>query len=463
MKRVPVILTGVVYPRKETSMDINRFMAGLIRRNPGQLEFHQAVYEVADKVLPFMKTNKKYLNQSILERMTVPDRIIIFRVCWEDDKGNIRVNKGYRVQFNNAIGPYKGGLRFDKTVNLSILKFLGFDQTFKNALTTLPMGGAKGGADFNPKGKSDREVMRFCQAFMTELYRHIGRNVDIPAGDIGCGTREISYLFGQYKRLTNEFTGVLTGKGLAFGGSPIRTEASGYGCVYFAEQMLAREQQSLKGKVCLVSGAGNVAQHTVEKLVDVGAKVVTMSDSLGFIYDPSGITREKLKFIMDLKNNKRGHISEYAKKFSCKYYEGLKPWKIRCDAVFPCATQNEISEKDARILLKNGCKLVCEGANMPSELNAVRLFQHARIFYAPSKAANAGGVAVSGLEMTQNSMRLTWTREEVEERLKEIMMKIHEQCIEYGKDKDGYVDYAKGASIAAFIKVSDAMLAYGIV
>lgn len=444
-------------------MDLNRFMAGLIRRNPGQTEFHQAVYEAADKVLPFMKTNKKYLKQSILERMTVPDRIIIFRVCWEDDKGNIRVNKGFRVQFSNAIGPYKGGLRFDRSVNLSILKFLGFEQVFKNALTTLPMGGAKGGADFNPKGKSDREVMRFCHAFMTELHRHIGRNVDIPAGDIGCGTREISYLFGQYKRLTNEFTGVLTGKGLAFGGSPIRIEATGYGCVYFAEEMLARKKQALEGKKCVVSGSGNVAQYTVEKLIKVGAKVVTMSDSTGFIYDSEGITLEKLKFIMDVKNNKRGHISEYAKKFSCKFYEGMKPWKVSCDAAFPCATQNEISEKDARMLVKNGCILVCEGSNMPCELNATKVFEQAKILYAPGKAANAGGVAVSGLEMTQNSMRLTWTRDEVDERLREIMKRIHEQCVQYGKDKDGHVDYVRGANIAGFIKVSDAMLAYGIV
>ncbi len=443
-------------------MTLDKFMQGLIRRNPAQPEFHQAVEEVARSVLPFMKTDHRYEKVSVLERMTEPDRIIIFRVCWEDDDGCVRVNRGYRVQFNNAIGPYKGGLRFDKSVNLSVLKFLGFEQTFKNALTTLPMGGAKGGSDFNPKGKSDGEIMRFCHAFMAELYRHIGPNIDIPAGDMGCGAREISYLFGQYKRLSNEFTGTMTGKGLSFGGSPIRTEATGYGSVYFAKEMLAMQGESIEGKRCVVSGAGNVSQFTVQKLIEFGAKVVTLSDRTGFIYDPKGINLEKLTYVIDLKTNRRGKISEYAKEFGCEFYAGKKPWDIVCDMAFPSATQNEIDKNDAESLIKNGCQLVCEGANMPTSLEGIKLFQEAKIMYAPGKAANAGGVAISGLEMTQNSMHLTWEREEIDTRLQKIMHDIHQQCVEYGKE-NGFIDYVKGANIAGFKKVSDALLAYGII
>ncbi|VAX35968.1 NADP-specific glutamate dehydrogenase [hydrothermal vent metagenome] len=444
-------------------MHIDKFMEGLIRRNPAQPEFHQAVEEVARCVLPFMKADKRYKKVSMLERMTEPDRIIIFRVSWEDDEGCVRANRGYRVQFNNAIGPYKGGLRFDGSVNLSVLKFLGFEQTFKNALTTLPMGGAKGGSNFNPKGKTDGEIMRFCQSFMTELSRHIGKNVDIPAGDIGCGSREISYLFGQYKRIKNEFTGTVTGKGLSFGGSPIRTEATGYGSVYFAREMLARQEESLEGKICLVSGAGNVSQFTAQKLIELGAKVVTLSDRSGFIYDPEGLTPEKLAYVMDLKTNRHGQLGEYTKEFGGEFYAGKKPWNVSCDLAFPSATQNEIHKEDAKNLIKNGCKLVCEGANMPTTLEGVRCFQEAQILYAPGKAANAGGVAISGLEMTQNSMRLTWSREEVDMRLQEIMRRIHAQCVEYGNGLNDYVDYVKGANIAGFVKVSEALLAYGIV
>jgi len=444
-------------------MELETFMSGFERRNPGQKEFYQAVYEFSESVLPYMETNPRFENTSILERMTEPQRIIIFRVCWEDDMHRTRVNRGFRVQFNNSIGPYKGGLRFDKSVNLSILKFLGFDQTFKNALTGLPMGGAKGGSNFNPKGKSECEIMRFCQSFMTELYRHIGKNMDIPAGDIGCGAREVGYLFGQYKRIKNVFTGTMTGKGLAFGGSPIRTEATGYGSVYFAREMLnAQSKETLEGQVCLVSGSGNVAQYTAEKLIDLGAKVVTLSDTSGFIYEREGITKEKLEFIIDLKTNKHGSLEEYAKEYGCKFYSGEKPWAIDCDMAFPSATQNEILEEDARNLLKNGCRLVCEGANMPTELRAAKLFREAKILYAPSKAANAGGVAISGLEMTQNSIRMTWPREEVDQKLQEIIKHIHEQCVEYGSESD-HVDHVKGANIAGFKKVSDAMLAYGII
>lgn len=443
------------------AMELNQFMAGLIRRNPGQPEFHQAVQEVTETVIPFINANPKYEKGRILERMTEPDRIIIFRVCWEDNEGNVRVNRGYRVQFNNAIGPYKGGLRFDKSVNLSILKFLGFEQTLKNSLTTLPMGSAKGGSDFNPKGKSEEEVMRFCQAFMSELYRYIGKDVDIPAGDIGVGAREISYLFGQYKRLSNEFTGTLTGKGLAFGGSLVRTEATGYGCVYLAREMLARQDNSLEGQVCVVSGAGNVAEYATQKLIELGAKVVTLSDRSGFIHDPDGLTDEKLAYVIDLKTNRRGSLSEYAGEFGCTYYPGERPWKIPCDMAFPCATQNEINEDDARTLLKNGCMAVGEGANMPTVPAGAKLFEEAKILYAPGKAANAGGVAISGLEMTQNAMRLTWSRERVDRELQDIMKRIHEQCVEYGQE-DGYVNYVKGANIAGFVKVADSMLAYGI-
>ena len=443
-------------------MILDKFMQGFIRRNPAQPEFHQAVEEVARSVLPFMKTDRRYKKVSILERMTEPDRIIIFRVCWEDDEGCVRVNRGYRVQFNNAIGPYKGGLRFDKSVNLSVLKFLGFEQTFKNALTTLPMGGAKGGSNFNPKGKTDGEIMRFCHSFMAELYRHIGPNIDIPAGDMGCGAREISYLFGQYKRLSNEFTGTMTGKGLAFGGSPIRTEATGYGSVYFAKEMLAMQGESIEGRRCVVSGSGNVSQFTVQKLIELGAKVVTLSDRSGFIYDPKGVNLEKLAYVMDLKTNRRGKISEYAKEFGCEFHAGKKPWDVSCDMAFPSATQNEIDKNDAQSLIKNGCRLVCEGANMPTSLEGIKLFQEAKIMYAPGKAANAGGVAISGLEMTQNSMHLTWEREEIDTRLQKIMYDIHQQCVEYGKE-NGFIDYVKGANIAGFKKVSDALLAYGII
>ncbi len=441
---------------------LNNFMDGLKRRNPNEHEFHQAVYEVAANIIPFIFHKSVYQTANILERLTEPDRIITFRVCWEDDEGNIRVNRGYRVQHCNAIGPYKGGIRFHHDVSPSILKFLAFEQTFKNSLTGLPMGGAKGGADFNPKGKSDREVMRFCQAFMTELYRHIGPFTDVPAGDIGVGAREISYLFGQYKRLANEFTGVLTGKGLAFGGSLIRTEATGYGAVYIMENMLKYHKQSIESKTIVVSGSGNVAQYTVEKAIELGGKVVTMSDSSGFIYDPDGIDQEKLAFIKQLKQVKRGRISEYANEFKVKFYEKQKPWSISCDLAFPCATQNEINAEDAETLVKNGCLAVSEGANMPTEQAGINIFQQSNILYLPSKAANAGGVAVSGLEMTQNSMRLSWSREELDQRLRKIMLDIHDKCIEYGKEQDGTVDYLKGANIGGFIKVADAMLAYGV-
>jgi glutamate dehydrogenase (NADP+) len=443
-------------------MTIDRFMQGLINRNPGQTEFHQAVHEVASTVLPFMRGNRKYKHQNVLERLTEPDRIIIFRVCWQDDVGHVRTNRGYRVQFNNAIGPYKGGLRFDKSVNLSILKFLGFEQTFKNALTTLPMGGGKGGADFNPKGKSNGEIMRFCQAFMNELYRHIGPDVDIPAGDLGCGSREISYLYGQYKRLTGRFTGTLTGKGLSFGGSEIRKEATGYGSVYFARLMLEHVQDSLDGKTCTVSGSGNVAQHTAEKLMELGGKVVAMSDRSGMFYDKDGLNEEKLNYIMELKNEKHGTLQDFAEHFKVEYHENKRPWIIPCDAAFPSATQNEIFEDDARTLVKNGCRLVCEGANMPTTRESVAIFRDAGILFGPSKAANAGGVAISGLEMTQNSMRLSWAREVVDQKLHEIMDSIHNQCLEYGSG-EGVVDYIKGANIAGFVKVSDALLAFGIV
>lgn len=438
-------------------------MQGLVRRNPGEPEFHQAVQEVARNVIPFCEENPIYQEARILDRMTEPDRVIIFRVTWVDDKGNMRVNRGTRVQFNNSIGPYKGGLRFHPSVTLSVLKFLGFEQTFKNSLTTLPMGGAKGGANFNPKGKSDTEVMRFCQSFMTELCKYIGKDTDIPAGDIGVGGREVSYLFGQYKRIRGEFTGTLTGKGLAFGGSLIRTEATGYGAVYFAEEMLANVGEGLSGKTCVISGSGNVAQFTAEKLIEEGAKVVTMSDSDGFIHDPDGMDAEKLEWMMDLKNVRRGRVSEYAKKFGCDHYgSGARPWSVPCDLAFPCATQNEIHAEDAKALVKGGVKAVVEGANMPSTLDAIEVFLNAKILYGPSKAANAGGVAVSGLEQTQNAMRLTWTREEVDQKLREIMRRIHQKCARYGQEED-YVNYVKGANIAGFVKVADAMLAYGAV
>ena len=446
---------------KHASEYIERFMKGLKRRNPGQPEFHQAVEEVAKDLVPYLEDKQAYKDAHILDRMTEPDRIIIFRVCWVDDAGNTRVNRGMRVQFNNAIGPYKGGLRFHKNVTLSVLKFLGFEQVLKNSLTTLPMGGAKGGANFNPRGKSEGEVMRFCQAFMSELFRHIGPYTDIPAGDIGVGAREVSFLFGQYKRLQNEFTGTITGKGLAFGGSLIRTEATGFGCVYFAREMLAVRGDDIEGKTCLVSGSGNVAQYTAQKIIQLGGKVVTMSDSDGFVYDRGGIDLEKLDWLIDLKTNRRGRISEYAEKFGCDYHEGKRPWAVDCDLAFPCATQNELEKADAKTLIKNGCQLVAEGANMPSSIEAIDSFLDARVLFAPAKASNAGGVAVSGLEQTQNAMRLSWTREEVDENLLDIMKKIHSACAEHGREGD-YVNYARGANVAGFVKVADAMLAYGV-
>lgn len=445
-------------------VDIDQFMAGLRRRNPGETEFHQAVYEVASNVFDFIYDKEIYHETQILRRIAEPDRIITFRVCWQDDEGNIRVNRGYRVQNSNAIGPYKGGLRFDSSVNQSILKFLAFEQTFKNSLTGLPLGGGKGGSDFNPKGKSDNEIMRFCQSFMTELYRHIGDDIDVPAGDIGVGAREIGFLFGQYKRLTKRFSGVLTGKGLEFGGSPIRKEATGYGVVYMMQDMLSRRGEQIEDKICVVSGSGNVATYTAEKIIDLGGVVVTMSDSSGFVHDKDGIDAGKLKFIIDLKVNRRGRISEYADEYGVPYYANERPWRVPCDLVFPSATQNELNQEDASILINNGCIAVAEGANMPVEQEAVQNFVAADIMFAPSKAANAGGVAISGLEMSQNSVRRTWNVDEVHQSLREIMHNIHEQCVEYGARSDNdHIDYVKGANIAGFIKVANAMVAYGAV
>lgn len=440
---------------------LEQFMEGLQRRNPGETEFHQAVFEVATNIIPFIFEKPEYHEAQILERLTEPDRIIIFRVGWEDDEGNIRANRGYRVQHNNAIGPYKGGIRFHHDVTLSVLKFLAFEQTFKNSLTGLPIGGAKGGADFNPKGKSEREIMRFCQAFMTELYRHIGPNTDVPAGDIGVGGREISYMFGQHKRIVNEFTGVLTGKGLSFGGSQIRVEATGYGCVYMMEDMLKHVGDTVEGKVAVISGSGNVAQFAAEKLITLGAKVVTLSDSGGYIYDKAGLTVDKLAFVKELKNKRRGRISEYLDEWDAEFVPNKRPWEVACDLALPCATQNEIDLSDAELLIKNGVRALSEGANMPSSAPAMEAFQHAGVLFAPSKAANAGGVAVSGLEMTQNSMRLSWDRDELNHRLRQIMTNIHDQCVEYGASEQG-VDYVKGANIAGFIKVADAIIAYGV-
>ena len=445
------------------NVEVDEFMAKLIAKNPGETEFHQAVREVVESLMPFIDENPKYKQGKILERMVEPERVIMFRVPWLDDKGEIQINRGFRVQMNSAIGPYKGGLRLHPTVNLGILKFLAFEQVFKNSLTTLPMGGGKGGSDFDPKGKSDNEVMRFCQSFMTELSKHIGADTDVPAGDIGVGGREIGYLFGQYKRLRNEFTGVLTGKGLNWGGSLIRPEATGYGVVYFAQEMLKTKNDDIKGKTVCVSGSGNVAQYAVEKLIQLGAKPVTMSDSSGFIYDPDGITKEKLDFVFELKNVRRGRIKEYADKFGVKYFEGQRPWSIKCDVALPCATQNEINEAEAKQLVANGVKIVCEGANMPSTAEAVEVFQNAKILYSPGKASNAGGVATSGLEMTQNSERLPWTREEVDAKLHQIMISIHQTCAKYGKEADGHINYVKGANIGGFIKVADAMLDQGLV
>lgn len=444
--------------------EIEHFMSGLRKRNPNEIEFHQAVEEFVQSVIPYILDHTHYKDNYILERLTEPDRIIIFRVSWEDDEGNIRADRGYRVQFNNSIGPYKGGLRFHPSVNLSIMKFLAFEQIFKNSLTTLPLGAGKGGSNFNPKGKSDKEIMRFCQSFMTELHKHIGPRCDVPAGDIGVGSREISYMFGQYKRLTDRFEGVLTGKGLAYGGSLVRTEATGYGSVYFVEEMLNSKKNSILGKNCIISGSGNVAQYTAEKINQLGGKVLTLSDSSGFIYDKNGITHEKIEWVKELKDVRRGRISEYADKFSgSEYFADQKPWNVPCDVAFPSATQNEIMEDDAKALIKNGCIAVSEGANMPTTIEGIRVFENAKILYGPAKAANAGGVAVSGLEMTQNSIRMSWTREETEKKLKEIMKRIHEQCVEYGTEENGYVNYAKGANIAGFVKVADAAIAYGVV
>ena len=438
------------------------FMEWLRKRNPGEQEFQQAVYEVGINVLPFLLEHPEYTETNIFARLTEPDRVIMFRVAWQDDKGGVQVNRGYRVQHSNAIGPYKGGIRFHPSVNLSILKFLAFEQTFKNSLTGLPMGGGKGGADFDPKGRSDSEIMRFCQAFMTELYRHIGPYTDVPAGDIGVGAREVSYLFGQYKRLANQFTGVLTGKGLAFGGSEIRVEATGYGCVYMMQDMLKHRGDDIEGKTAVISGSGNVALHAAEKLIELGARPVTLSDSSGFIFDREGIDADKLAWVKELKEKRRGRISEYADEFKAEFHEGKRPWSVPCEIAFPCATQNEIEKEDAEALLGNSCLGIAEGANMPSTQEAIDAFQDARILFAPSKAANAGGVAVSGLEMTQNSMRLSWSRDELNRHLREIMQDIHNRCVEHGSESDDYVNYLKGANIAGFIKVADAMLAYGV-
>jgi glutamate dehydrogenase (NADP+) len=442
---------------------VQQFMAMIKAKNPGENEFHQAVQEVTESLVPFIEENPKYRHAKILERIAEPERVILFRVPWLDDKGEIQINKGYRIEMNSAIGPYKGGLRFHPTVNLGILKFLAFEQVFKNSLTTLPMGGGKGGSDFDPKGKSDNEVMRFCQSFMSELFRHIGPDTDVPAGDIGVGGREIGYMFGQYKRLKNEFTGVLTGKGIDWGGSLIRPEATGYGATYFAKEMLATRGDSIKDKTVVISGSGNVAQYATEKVTQMGGKVVTLSDSDGFIYDPKGIDKEKLNFAMELKNVKRGRIKEYAEKYGVEYFEGKRPWMIKCDIAMPNATQNEITEEDAKTLVKNGCYCVSEGANMPSTPDAVEVFLKAGILYGPGKAANAGGVATSGLEMTQNSMRLPWSREEVDARLQAIMTNIHATCVKYGKKDNGYINYVDGANVGGFVKVANAMIAQGVV
>ncbi len=443
--------------------ELESFMEHVVERNPGEMEFHQAVREVAETLIPFVLDHPQYREAKILERMTEPDRVVTFRVVWEDDRGDVQINRAWRVQFNNSIGPYKGGLRFHPSVNLSVLKFLGFEQVFKNSLTGLPMGGAKGGSNFDPKGKSDREVMRFCQAMMTGLYHHIGEDTDVPAGDIGVGSREISYLFGQYKRMSNRFTGVITGKGLSYGGSLIRTEATGYGCVYFCENMLNRKDDSIRDKTVLVSGSGNVAIYAIEKSIELGAKVVTVSDSSGFIHDPDGIDIEKLKFIKELKDIRRGRIAEYVEQFPrASFHADQRPWGVPCDVAFPCATQNEIEGDDAQTLLDNGVIAVSEGANMPTELVGIHRFIDARILFGPAKAANAGGVAVSGLEQSQNALRLSWSRIEVDEKLKKIMKDIHDKCYWSGRENDEYSNYLRGANIAGFVKVADAMLAYGI-
>ncbi len=448
---------------KNSKAYVHDFMNYVKSKDPGQPEFHQAVKEVVETLADFLLDNPRYIHAKILERMVEPERVIQFRVPWTDDRGNIHINRGYRVEMNSAIGPYKGGLRFHPTVNQGILKFLAFEQVLKNSLTSLPMGGGKGGSDFDPKNKTDNEVMHFCQSFMSELFRHIGKYTDIPAGDIGVGGREIGFLFGQDKRLRNEFTGVLTGKGVEWGGSLIRPEATGYGTVYFAEEMLKTKDDSIKGKIVTISGSGNVAQFATEKVIEMGGKVVTLSDSSGTIYDPDGIDTEKLAFVMELKNIHRGRIKEYADKYGVQYLEKQRPWSIKCDVALPCATENEIDEKDAKTLVKNGCFVVAEGANMPSNLEAVHHFLDSKILYGPGKAANAGGVAVSGLEMTQNSMRLAWSREEVDAKLHSIMVNIHKMCVEFGEDSDGYVNYVKGANIGGFVKVANSMMAQGLV
>jgi glutamate dehydrogenase (NADP+) len=460
-------ITKIIDLMETTQMPINTVINAVYeqvqKRNAGESEFLQAVKEVLDSLGPVLEKHPEYVDAKIVQRIVEPERQIMFRVPWQDDKGNVQINRGFRFEFNSALGPYKGGLRFHPTVTASILKFLGFEQIFKNALTTLPMGGGKGGSDFDPKGKSDNEVMRFCQSFMTELCRHIGADTDVPAGDIGVGGREIGFMFGQYKRIRNEFTGVLTGKALNWGGSLIRPEATGYGCVYFAEEMLKTRNESFEGKICTVSGSGNVAQYTVEKLNQLGAKAVSLSDSNGTIYDPHGIDAEKLAFVMELKNIRRGRIKEYAEKFGIEYREGKRPWDIKCDCAFPSATQNEIDGEDAKILLKNGCTLVAEGANMPSTPEAIEQFLAQKILYGPGKAANAGGVATSGLEMSQNALRLSWTREEVDERLKNIMIAIHKQSFEAAEEYGQPGNLVMGANIAGFTKVADAMLDQGLV
>lgn len=442
---------------------LEEFMKNVRARNSNEPEFLQAVQDVSESLLPFIEKNPKFQKLKILERIIEPERVIMFRVPWLSDNGEVMINRGFRVQMNSALGPFKGGLRFHPSVNLSILKFLAFEQVFKNSLTSLPMGGAKGGSDFDPKGKSDNEVMRFCQSFMTELFRHIGSNVDVPAGDMGVGKREIGYLFGQYKRITGRFTGVITGKNREFGGSRIRPEATGYGLIYFVEEMLQTRGETMKGKTVLISGSGNVSQFTVEKCIELGAKVVTLSDSEGFIYDPAGIDKKKLEYVFDLKNERRGRISEYAEKFGCEFFEGERPWKIPCDIALPNATQNELDGDDAQVLIKNGCFCVAEGANMPSTSDAIHEFAKARLLYGPGKAANAGGVAVSGLEMSQNSLRYSWSREEVDHKLRQIMKRIHYKCAKHGSDSNGYISYEKGANIAGFLKVADAMMAQGVV
>ncbi|MGO2357007.1 MAG: NADP-specific glutamate dehydrogenase [Mesonia sp.] len=446
---------------KESTKD---FLNEVSKRNTNEPEFMQAVREVVEIIIPFIEENKKYHNKMLLERMVEPERVIMFRVPWTDDDGEIQINRGFRVQMNSSIGPYKGGLRFHPTVNLSILKFLAFEQTFKNSLTTLPMGGGKGGSDFNPKGKSDNEVMRFCQSFMTELSKHIGAHTDVPAGDMGVGDREIGFMFGQYKRLQNQFTGILTGKELSYGGSLIRPEATGYGTVYFVESMFKTKNESLKGKTVSISGSGNVAQYAAEKVIHLEGKVLTLSDSSGYIYDEEGIDEKKLAFVMELKNEKRGRIKEYLEEYpKAKYFEGETPWSVKCEIALPCATHNELHEKDAKVLIENGCICVAEGANMPCTSEAIDVFLKNKILYAPGKASNAGGVAVSGLEMSQNSMRYKWSSQEVDEKLLDIMEKIHKACVTYGSDEDGFINYVKGANIAGFVKVADAMLAQGAV